>query len=159
MADKKAALQSLYKQLEGTMNAAGLKAADKAVITSDETMDVIRYTGDAGDVRLEYKLGVLDILATSEEEGKFQNLGTLLFEAENDDWGAKDIRSAANEVAETVSDFFGTTFVTAGSSEKAQQKQKNAKSSIVVTGLDSVISLSVAGYLSPVMDKANVSGL
>ncbi|MBQ1663847.1 MAG: hypothetical protein II057_04775, partial [Clostridia bacterium] len=128
MADKKAALQSLYKQLEGTMNAAGLKAADKAVITSDETMDVIRYTGDAGDVRLEYKLGALDILATSEEEGKFQNLGTLLFEAENDDWGAKDIRSAANEVAETVSDFFGTTFVTAGSSEKAQQKQKNAKS-------------------------------
>lgn len=125
MADKKAALQSLYKQLEGTMNAAGLKAADKAVITSDETMDVIRYTGDAGDVRLEYKLGALDILATNEEEGKFQNLGTLLFEAENDDWGAKDIRSAANEVAETVSDFFGTTFVTAGSSEKAQQKQKS----------------------------------
>ena len=128
MADKKAALQSLVKQLEGTMNAAGLKPADKGVITSDETMDVIRYTGDSGDVRLEYKLGALNVLATNEEDGKFQNLGTLLFEAESDDWGAKDIRSAANEVAETVSDFFGTSFVTAGSSEKAMQKQKNAKS-------------------------------
>lgn len=124
MADKKAALMSLVKQLEGTMNAAGLKPAEKNVIASDETMDVIRYTGEAGDVRLEYKLGALDIQATNEEGGKFQNLGTLLFEAESDDWSAKDIRSAANEVAETVSDFFGTTFVTAGSSEKAQQKQK-----------------------------------
>lgn len=128
MADKKAALQSLVKQLEGTMNAAGLKTADKDIVVSDETMDVIRYTGDAGDVRLEYKQGVLDLLATNEEGGKFQNLGTLLFEAESEDWGAKDIRSAANEVAETVADFFGTSFVTAGSSEKAQQKQKNAKS-------------------------------
>ena len=89
MADKKAALQSLVKQLEGTMNAAGLKPADKGVITSDETMDVIRYTGDAGDVRLEYKLGALNVLATSEEEGKFQNLGTLLFEAESDDWARR----------------------------------------------------------------------
>ena len=125
MADKKAALQSLVKQLEGTMNAAGLKPADKDVIASDETMDVIRYAGDAGDVRLEYKDGSLEVLGTSEEDGAFKNLGTLLFEAESEDWGAKDIRSAANEVAETVAEFFGTTFVTAGSSEKAQQKQKS----------------------------------
>ena len=124
MADKKAALLSLVKQLEGTMNAAGLKPADKDAIASDETMDVITYTGDAGDVRLEYKMGALDVFGTNEEGGKFQNLGTLLFEAESEDWGAKDIRSAANEVAETVAEFFGTTFVTAGSSEKAQQKQK-----------------------------------
>lgn len=127
MADKKAALMSLVKQLEGTMNAAGLKPVGKDVIASDETMDVITYSGDAGDVRLEYKQGALDVLGTTEEGGKFQNLGTLLFEAESEDWGAKDIRSAANEVAETVADFFGTAFVTAGSSEKAQQKQKNAK--------------------------------
>lgn len=118
---------SLVKQLEGTMNAAGLKPAEKNIIASDETMDVISYTGDPGDVRLEYRLGALDIQATNEEDGKFQNLGTLLFEAESDEWSAKDIRSAANEVAETVSDFFGTTFVTAGSSEKAQQKQKSGK--------------------------------
>ena len=116
---------SLVKQLEGTMNAAGLKPADKDVIASDETMDVIRYAGDAGDVRLEYKDGSLEVLGTSEEDGAFKNLGTLLFEAESEDWGAKDIRSAANEVAETVAEFFGTTFVTAGSSEKAQQKQKS----------------------------------
>ena len=127
MADKKAALLSLVKQLEGTMNAAGLKPADKDVIASDETMDVITYTGDAGDVRLEYQMGALDVFGTNEEGGKFQNLGTLLFEAESEDWGAKDIRSAANEVAETVADYFGTSFVTAGSSEKAQQKQKNTK--------------------------------
>ena len=120
MADKKAALQSLVKQLEGTMNAAGLKPADKDVIASDETMDVIRYAGDAGDVRLEYKDGSLEVLGTSEEDGAFKNLGTLLFEAESEDWG-----SAANEVAETVAEFFGTTFVTAGSSEKAQQKQNS----------------------------------
>lgn len=116
---------SLVKQLEGTMNAAGLKPADKDVIASDETMDVIRYAGDAGDVRLEYKDGSLEVLGTNEEDGAFKNLGTLLFEAESEDWGAKDIRSAANEVAETVAEFFGTTFVTAGSSEKAQQKQKS----------------------------------
>ena len=47
MADKKAALMSLVKQREGTMNAAGLKPADKDVIASDETMDVIRYAGMA----------------------------------------------------------------------------------------------------------------
>lgn len=120
MADKKAALLSLVKQIEGTMNAAGLKT-EKEVISSDETRDVIKYSGDAGDVRLEYANGALEVLATNEEDGAFKNLGTLLFEAESDDWGAKDIRSAANEVSETVADFFGTTFVTAGATEKSQK--------------------------------------
>ncbi|MBQ8062748.1 MAG: hypothetical protein IJ720_00575 [Clostridia bacterium] len=127
MADKKAALLSLVKQIEGTMDAAGLKT-EKEVLSSDETRDVIKFSGDAGDVRLEYAGNALEILATNEEDGAFRNIGTLLFEAESDDWGAKDIRSAANEVAETVADFFGTTFVTAGATEKSQKAKggKNA---------------------------------
>ncbi|MBO4383056.1 MAG: hypothetical protein J5847_03070, partial [Clostridia bacterium] len=66
-----------------------------------------------------------DILG-SKDGDEFSTLGTLLYEAESDDWGAKDIRSAANEVGESVADFFGTTFVSAGSTEKAQ-KAKAAK--------------------------------
>lgn len=115
---------SLVKQLEGTMNAAGLKPADKNVVVSDETMDVISYTGDAGDVRLEYSNGALTVLATNEEGAEFRTLDTLLYEAESDNWNVKDIRSAANEVAESVSDYFHTAFVTAGASEKSMQKQK-----------------------------------
>ena len=128
MADKKTALLGLWKQVEGSMNAAGLSPvkAEKSgdVLTNDGTHDVLSYAGEAGEVRLEYANGVLDIIGSNGEETK--SLGTLLFEAESDDWGVKDIRSAANEVGETVADFFGTTFVTAGSSEKAQ-KTKNAK--------------------------------
>lgn len=120
MADKNAALLSLVKQIEGTMDAAGLKTG-KDIIASDETRDVIAYTGDAGDVRLEYQNGAMEIFATNEEGGNFKNIGTLLFEAESDDWGAKDIRSAANEVSESIADFFGTTFVTAGATEKSQK--------------------------------------
>lgn len=125
MADKNAALLSLVKQIEGTLDAAGLKA-EKEGIVSDETRDVIKFSGDAGDVRLEYAAGALEVLATNEEDGAFKNIGTLLFEAESDDWGAKDIRSAANEVSETLADFFGTTFVTAGATEKSQ-KAKSGK--------------------------------
>lgn len=128
MADKKTALLGLWKQVEGSMNAAGLSPvkAEKSgdVLTNDGTHDVLSYAGEAGEVRLEYANGVLDIIGSNGEETK--SLGTLLFEAESDDWGVKDIRSAANEVGETVADFFGTTFVTASSSEKAQ-KTKNAK--------------------------------
>ena len=130
MADKKEALLGLVKQIEGTMAAAGLSPvkAEKggSVLTEEESGDVIRYTGDGGDVRLVYSEGALSVLATDEEDGKFKNLGTLLFEAESADWDAKDIRSAANEVSETVAEFFGTTFVTAGATEKSQ-KAKNAK--------------------------------
>lgn len=128
MADKKTALLGLWKQVEGSMTAAGLSPvkAEKSgdVLTNDGAKDVLRYAGEAGEVRLEYAEGVLDILADKGDD--LRNLGTLLFEAESDDWGAKDIRSAANEVGETIADFFGTTFVTAGSSEKAQ-KSKAAK--------------------------------
>ncbi len=127
MANKKEALMSLVKQLEGTMNAAALAPADKEVITEDDGKDVIRYTGEAGDVRLEYQYGAIEILATNEEDGAHKKLATLLFEAESDEWTAKDIRSAANEIADNVSDFFGTTFVAAGTSEKAAQKKNNAK--------------------------------
>ena len=126
MADKKSALLSLVKQLEGTMNAAGLKP-EKDIISSDETRDVIKYSGEAGDVRLEYADNALEVLATNEEGGKFRTIGTLLFEAESDDWGPKDIRSAGNEISETVADFFGTSFVTAGSQEKGGQKAKGGK--------------------------------
>lgn len=126
MADKKSALLSLVKQLEGTMNAAGLKP-EKDIISSDETRDVIKYSGEAGDVRLEYADNALEVLATNEEGGTFKTLSTLLFEAESDDWGPKDIRSAGNEISETVADFFGTAFVTAGSQEKGGQKAKGGK--------------------------------
>ncbi|MBR5752984.1 MAG: hypothetical protein IKX83_00705, partial [Clostridia bacterium] len=129
MADKKAALLGLCKQVDGSMHAAGLTpvTVDKSgsVIASDEAKDVIRYTGDAGEIRLEYQNGALDILG-SKDGDEFSTLGTLLYEAESDDWGAKDIRSAANEIGESVADFFGTTFVSAGSTEKAQ-KTKAAK--------------------------------
>lgn len=131
MADKKQNLLGLLKQLEGTINAAGLSAVTSKgangleLIQSDETRDVIRLTGDNGSIRLEYSENSLEILGAKDEDD-FNNLGTLLFEAESDDWTPKDIRSAANEVAETISDFLGTTFVTAGSSEKAQKKQAAA---------------------------------
>lgn len=120
MADKKEALLGLVKQIEGTMAAAGLK-----LVQNDEE-DVFVYAGEAGDVRLEYKDSALEVFGNNEEGGKLKTLGTLLFEAESDDWNAKDIRSAANEVSETVAEFFGTTFVTAGSTEKSQ-KAKNQK--------------------------------
>ena len=128
MADKKAALLGLMKQIDGTMSAAGLKivpvkvdgAKEKEYLVTDDNRDVLRYSGDAGSVRLEYSDNILEVLA-SKDDSDFQNLATMLFEAEDDSWGAKDIRSAANEVSETVSDFFGTMFVTAGSTEKAQK--------------------------------------
>lgn len=121
MADKKAALQGLVKQIEGTMNAAGL-----SLVPDKEQEDVFTYTGAGGDVRLSYDAGALTVSGTKEEGGKFAELATLLFEAESDDWGAKDIRSAANEISETVAEYFGTTFVTAGATEKSQ-KQKGGK--------------------------------
>lgn len=129
MADKKAALLGLMKQIDGTLSAAGLKVvAEKGeggknaeYVITDGGYDMLRFSGDAGDVRLAYQNNTLEVLATKEEGGEFQSLASLLFEAESDDWSAKDIRSAANEVSETISDFFGTTFVTAGSTEKAQK--------------------------------------
>lgn len=129
MADKKEALLGLVKQIEGTMNAAGLspvKAEKGELVTFSDGKDVITYAGDAGDVQLVYSDNALEVLCNNEEGGKLRTLGTLLFEAESDDWGVKDIRSAANEVSETVAEFFGTTFVTAGSTEKSQ-KAKNQK--------------------------------
>lgn len=129
MADKKEALLGLVKQIEGTMNAAGLspvKAEKGELVTFDDGKDIITYAGEAGDVQLVYSENALEVLCNNEEGGKLRTLGTLLFEAESDDWGVKDIRSAANEVSETVSEFFGTTFVTAGSTEKSQ-KAKNQK--------------------------------
>lgn len=127
MANKKEALMNLVKQLEGTMNAAAMAPADKEVITEDDGKDVIRYTGEAGDIRLEYQYGAIELLASNEEDGAHKKLATLLFEAENEDWTAKDTRSAANEIADNISDFFGTSFVAAGTSEKAAQKKNSAK--------------------------------
>ncbi len=123
MANKKDALLGLWKQVDGSMKAAGLSSvkAEKTgdVLMTENDHDVLRYSGDAGEVRLDYANGMLEVFASKDDDEK--SLCSLLFEAESDDWGAKDIRSAANEVGETIADFFGTTFVTAGSTEKAQK--------------------------------------
>lgn len=131
MADKKQNLLALLKQIEGTLGAAGLSVVtaktqngEEALVT-DETRDVLRFQGDNGNVRLEYQNGALEVLA-AKDEGDFSTIDTLLFEAEDDSFGTKDIRSAANQVAESISDFFGTTFVPAGATEKSV-KSKAAK--------------------------------
>lgn len=103
MIEKKEAFEALIKGLYGTMNAAGLSLTE-----SDETS--ARFSGDAGEVKLELNSIALEISA-KKADTDFKKISMTLFEPETESWDEKDTRSSANDIAESVASFFGSEFV------------------------------------------------
>lgn len=117
--NKKEAILSLTKALEGTMDAAGMKVVvspkneggkERSVIISDKNQDVVTYKGTLGEVALRFDGTSMNVLC-AKPDGELTDVSAELFEYGSPNWNQKDIRSAANEASESIAAFFGTGIV------------------------------------------------
>lgn len=108
MVSIKDAKLTLIKSIDGTMKAAGLVSENKKD-DSDEKIS-LTYVGELGETTLDVSENVLTVSCKKDGE-EFKTVSQILFECESEDWDVKDIKSAANEISESVSSFFGTACV------------------------------------------------
>ncbi len=112
MLEKKEAILGLVKAIEGTMDAAGLSVVkeDGEIVSASGDNLVVSYEGDNGDVKFVFS-GITVETSAKKDDHNFESIGTNLFEPESETWNAKDTKSAANEIMETIGAFFNTPVV------------------------------------------------
>lgn len=118
MIEKNEAIRTLVKNISGTMDAAGMVLQTRAVegqkerdpLHEEGKTTAVLYQGPLGSVRLEFADGLMKVLCGRGEE-EYQEVSTSLFENDAEKWNQKDLRSAGNEVMDSVSSFFNTPIV------------------------------------------------
>lgn len=119
---KKDFVLTLLKSIDGTIQAAGLSLTSPKNPGEDDS-DLV-FCGEIGEVTLTEEGNILNVNCKTDDT-EYQTVSQILIECEKDEWNAKDTKSVANEVAECISQFFGTPLVY----DTAESKNKNDKSS------------------------------
>ncbi|NLL62912.1 MAG: hypothetical protein GX241_01510 [Ruminococcaceae bacterium] len=122
MVSKKDSILALLKSSEPTMVAAGLNLTGPAKPGEDEAD--ITFEGELGEVVLKLEENILKILC-KKNDGDFRTVSQTLFDYEDENWEARDTKSVANEVAESISSFFGTELIYDSTKSDKTTKNKN----------------------------------
>lgn len=117
MIEKNEAIRTLIKMVYPTMHNAGFSAQGKEVPGQKEKnyineaggISAVNYEGDLGTVRIEFADNVMRILVSKPDDKEFRTVSTTLFNNEDENFERKDLQSTANEIIDSVSQFFGVT--------------------------------------------------
>ena len=125
---KKDFVLTLLKSIDGTINAAGFSLSspkNPGEDGSDLDSDLV-FCGEIGEVTLTEEDNILNVKCKTNDT-EYQTVSQILIEYEKEEWNAKDTKSVANEVAECISQFFGTPLIydTAESKGKSDKSPKN----------------------------------
>lgn len=123
------AKEMLLKMLAPTVDAAGFAQDSK-------TDSVVSYDGDLGEIRIVFEENYISVNCRKEDQSDFKEVATTLYEPESDSFNDKDNRSAALDVADTISHYFGTelvydTDVKPGAKSKAVAQKDTASDTAV----------------------------
>lgn len=123
---KKDAILTILKSVDGTMSAAGLSVSSPKN-PGENDLDIV-FSGETGDVTLKINENIMEVLCKKTCDTE-KSVAQILFDIESEEWNAKDSKSVANEIADSVASYFGTPLVldTPESKSKGDKtKNKNA---------------------------------
>ena len=105
---KKDAILTVIKSVDPTMQAAGFELVSPKKPSDDDNELV--FSGESGRITAEINGNVLKLTCNKTGE-EINSTSSMLFAYEEEDWDSKDSKSVANEMAETVSKYYGTKLV------------------------------------------------
>ena len=105
---KKDAILTIIKSVDPTMQAAGFELVSPKKPSDDDNELV--FSGERGRITAEINGNVLKLTCNKTGE-EINSTSSMLFAYEEEDWDSKDSKSVANEMAETVSKYYGTKLV------------------------------------------------
>lgn len=119
MIEKNEAIRTLIKMVYPTMHNAGFFAQGKDVPGQKEKnyineaggISAVNYEGNSGTVRIEFADDVMRVLVSKPDDKEFRTVSTTLFRNEEEDFDRKELQSIANEVIDSVSQFYGVAAV------------------------------------------------
>ena len=122
---KKDAILTLIKSITPTMEAAGFELTSPKKPGEDDE-DLV-FSGKLGNITIKAYDQLVELVCQRDGEGE-HSIAKILFDFESEGWEVKDCKSTANELAETVSRYFGTPLVYESQENKKNDKNKNDKS-------------------------------
>lgn len=119
MIEKNEAIRALIKMVYPTMHNAGFYAQGKDVPGQKEKnyineaggISAVNYEGDPGTVRVEFSDNLMRILVSKPDDKEFRTISTTLFKNEEETFDRRELQSIANEVIDSVSQYFGVEAV------------------------------------------------
>lgn len=123
---KKDAVLSVLKSTDATMKAAEFSLISPKKPEEDDG-DLV-FSGPKGDVTLKAEGITLSVICKRLGDQE-KTVAQILFDIENEDWNSKDTKSVANEIADSVSSYFGTPLIY-DTQEKKSDKKAEQKGSV-----------------------------
>lgn len=119
MIEKNEAIRTIIKMVYPTMHNAALFAQGKEVPGQKEKnyineaggISAVNYEGDLGTVRIEFADDVMRVLVSKPDDKEFRTVSTTLFRNEDENFDRKELQSIANEIIDSVSQFYGVAAV------------------------------------------------
>ncbi len=117
MIEKNEAIRSLIKMAGPTMRAAGLHAQgtdvpgekERNYISVAEGVSAVNYEGETGTARVEFIDNLMKVLVAKPDDKEFKEVSVSLFENEEESFGQNDLRSAGNEIIDSIARAFNIT--------------------------------------------------
>lgn len=127
---RKEALISLPKMIEGTtalLNMELKMTQEKGEkvptpVITDGDNEYLLFEGERGAVKIDLLPHAVEVFCRKGDTEGFTLENQILFEYSDDSWDAKESRSAANFVSETIADYFDSEFVPASESQETVAK-------------------------------------
>ncbi|MEG1615023.1 MAG: hypothetical protein RR343_06035, partial [Oscillospiraceae bacterium] len=140
MVEINSAVQTLIKTMEETLKRCQMSVVypkgikkDEVPVKIEDDKSVVTFSSDNGSIKIELIDGKLILFcsgekASSAKDSDYQKLFESLLELEDTSCDIRDVKSAANEVCESVSNYFGLSKggTIAKQSKAAKKSNKNS---------------------------------